>query len=64
MTKPNPAEPQNETSARWSYRRVPAARELLDLVAAELAREFVQLLENGSDEKSTITSPAHPRERK
>jgi hypothetical protein len=36
---------------------------LLDLVAAELAREYVQLLENGSDETSTITGRAHQRER-
>ena len=40
-------------AAKWSYRRIPAVRELLDLIAVELAKEYVGLMARGGAEAST-----------
>jgi hypothetical protein len=51
MPRQKEIESQNGAPERWSYRRVPAARELLDLIAVELAREYIELLENARTPK-------------
>ena len=61
MANSKPTELHDRLPAPWSYRRVPAARELLDLIAAELAREFVQLLKDGPGEASAGTDSARGR---